>query len=77
MHFVVKLLQQKKLYELEKQVKFANSLHQAMVVKNNALTGCNLELEGKVKLLTGQLNNLVNFRKCYNCLFVRNCRSLV
>jgi len=49
---------QKKLYELEKQVKFANGLHHAMIEKNTGLSSANKQLDAKVKLLTEQINNL-------------------
>jgi len=49
---------QKKLYDLEKQLKFANALHRSLTEKNSSLCTVNKGLEQKVKHLTEQTNTL-------------------
>lgn len=49
---------QKKLYDLEKQMKFANALHRSMAEKNNNLSAINKNLEQKIKNSTEQINAL-------------------
>jgi len=53
-------LQQKKVYELEKQIRLASGLNHAFIEKNKEVTTINNSLENKIKNLADENKELVS-----------------